>query len=331
MKTQDEFFEISAVARLTGISSHVLRVWERRYGVVEPGRSDSKRRRYNQDDIRRLSLLKTLVDNGHAISSVARLTTAQLEERLASALEARVSDDFLEVAAPAGVCRVGLIGTKIRQAVRDAAENTPAMRIVGEFQAAEEMLASLRPGSIDLIIVERDTIFPEDIAEIQDMVATMRVRRAILVYQFSREDTINPLDIKRITALRAPVDAAEIQLACIADIQLALRSGLPDGVAEASAPREFERPVGEIPPRAFSDEQLVRIAKVSSVVKCECPQHLANLLSGLIAFEKYSEQCEDRNESDAAIHAYLHRTTAQARASMEIALSEVLTQEGISI
>jgi len=333
MKTHDEFFEISAVARLTGISSHVLRVWERRYGVVEPRRSDSKRRRYNQDDIRRLSLLKTLVDNGHAISSVARLSTAQLEERLASALEARVSDDFLEVAAPAGVCRVGLIGTKIRQAVRVAAENTPAMRIVGEFQATEELLSSLRPGAIDLIIVERDTIFPEDIAEIQDMVATMRVRRAILVYQFSREDTINPLDIKRITALRAPVDAAEIQLACIADIQLALRSGLSEAAAAAAemAPRPFERPVGEIPPRAFTDEQLVRIAKISSVVNCECPQHLASLLTSLIAFEKYSEQCENRNESDAAIHTYLHRTTARARASMEIALSEVLTQEGISI
>jgi hypothetical protein len=112
---------------------------------------------------------------------------------------------------------------------------------------------------------------------------------------------------------------------------LALRSGLAETAAEVTPPPHFERPVGEIPPRAFTDEQLVRIAKVSSVVKCECPQHLANLLSGLIAFEKYSEQCEDRSESDAAIHAYLHRTTAQARASMEIALSEVLTQEGITI
>jgi len=205
------------------------------------------------------------------------------------------------------------------------------MRIVGEFQATEELLSSLRPGAIDLIIVERDTVFPEDITEIQDMVAKMRVRRAILVYQFSREDTIHPLDIKRITALRAPVDAAEIQLACIADIQLALRSGLSETAAAEMAPRPFERPVGEIPPRAFTDEQLVRIAKISSVVNCECPQHLASLLTSLIAFEKYSEQCGDRNESDAAIHTYLHRTTARARASMEIALSEVLTQEGISI
>lgn len=329
---ENEFFEISAVARLTGISSHVLRVWERRYGVVEPGRSDSKRRRYGQDDIQRLTLLKTLVDNGHAISTIARLTTAQLEDRLASALDAKVSDDLPETAAPAGVCRVGLIGIKIRPAVRGAAENTPAMRIMGEFQAAEELLATLRPGSIDLIIMERDTIFPEDISEIQELVSAMRVRRAILVYQFAREDTIQPLDIRRITALRAPVEAAEIQLACIADVHLALRSGREKAVpASGNPPLKFERSVGELPPRAFSDEQLTRIGRVSSAVKCECPQHLANLLSGLVAFEKYSEQCEDRNEGDAAIHAYLHRATAQCRSNMEAALSEVLAQEGITV
>jgi DNA-binding transcriptional MerR regulator len=334
MKTQEEeFFEISAVARLTGISSHVLRVWERRYGVVEPHRSDSKRRRYTRDDIQRLSLLKTLVDNGHAIGTIAKLGTAQLEERLSNALEARVADDSLETAAPAGVCRVVMSGTKIRQAVRSAADHTPALRIVGEFTHPEEILASLRPGSADLLILEQDTIFPEDIVAIQDLVAKIKVRRAILVYQFAREDTIQPLDIKRITALRAPVDAAEIQLACIADIQLALRSGRStQSTCEVStSPATSLRPVEEIPDRVFSDEQLVRVARISSVVKCECPQHLANLLSSLVAFERYSEQCEDRSPEDAALHAFLHRTTAECRAGMEAALAEVLTQEGIEL
>jgi DNA-binding transcriptional MerR regulator len=331
MKTQeDEFFEISAVARLTGISSHVLRVWERRYGVVEPRRSDSKRRRYNREDIQRLSLLKTLVDNGHAIGTIAKLSTEQLEERLSNVLDARVSEQSLETVAPAGVCRLALIGTKIRQAVRDASDNTPALRITGEFSTAEELNSSLRPGSADLLIIERDTIFPEDIVEIQELVASTRVRRAILVYRFAREDTIQPLDIKRITALRAPVDAAEIQLACIADIQLALRSGRAEGAA-CDTPNRSLRPPAEVPERRFSDEQLVRIARLSSIVKCECPQHLANLLSSLVAFERYSEQCEDRNTADAALHAYLHRTTASCRAGMEEALAEVLAQEGIEL
>ncbi len=330
MNTQEEeFFEISAVARLTGISSHVLRVWERRYGVVDPQRSDSKRRRYNREDIQRLGLLKTLVDHGHAIGSIAKLSTAQLEERLSQALEARVSEDSLEATAPVGVCRLAVIGAGIRQAVRTAAERSPALRIVGEFDSEQEMAESLRPSSADLLLLERPTLFPEDIQEIQDLVSGMKLRRAILVYQFASERTVEPLDIKRITALRAPVESTEIQLACIADIQLALRSGRGD---------HTERPRPEvlvddeaIPQRLFTDEQIVHASRISTVVKCECPQHLANLLSGLVAFERYSERCESRNDEDAALHAYLHRTTAQARHRMEVALSEVLAQEGIEI
>lgn len=330
--SDQEIFEISAVARLTGISSHVLRVWERRYGVVTPNRSETKRRQYTQADIQRLSLLKTLVDNGHSIGSIAKLGTDQLEERVSHVLDARASQDGLEEFAPAGVCRVGLVGTMARGAVREAADATPALTIVGEFREVDEISQSLKPGAADLLIIERDTIFPEDIVEIQELVSRQKARRAILVYHFAQEEVIQPLDIKKLTALRAPVDSSEIQLACIADIQLALRSGKQEEVPEAKAiPGTFERPTGDVPERAFSDEQLVRIASISSVVKCECPQHLANLLSGLFAFEKYSEQCEDRNEDDAKLHAFLHRTTAQCRSQMEMALSEVLTQEGIEI
>ncbi|MAS97085.1 MAG: helix-turn-helix-type transcriptional regulator [Verrucomicrobiales bacterium] len=330
---EEEFYEISAVARLTGISSHVLRVWERRYGVVEPRRSDSGRRQYTKGDIQRLALLKTLVDNGHAIGSVAKLATPQLEERLSSTLDAKVSEDGLEEEAPAGVCRIGITGTILRQVVREAAENSPALRVVGEFRDADEMLNSIRPGAIDLLIHSQDTVFPEDIENLQNVISTLQVRRAILVYQFAKEDIINPLDIRQITALRAPVDASEIQLACIADIQLALRSGrrVESEKDDSCSIREFNEKAGDIPERMYSDEQLVRISHQSSIVKCECPQHLANLLSSLLAFEKYSEQCENRNEEDAVLHSYLHKTTAQARRQMEDALSEVLEQEGITI
>ena len=331
--SDQEFFEISAVARLTGISPHVLRVWERRYQVVDPKRSETKRRQYSQEDIRRLALLKTLVDGGHAIGSVASLTTDQLEERLSNALDAKVSDDYLEEAAPAGICRIAMVGSTIRQAVREASDSTPALRVVGEFSTFEEMLESIRPGAVDLVIIAAATIFPEDVERIQNTVSQLKARRAILVYQFAKEEVIQPLDIRSITALRAPVEATEIQLACIADIQLALRSGNVRATAEALAgeSRVTSRPTGDVPERTYSDEDLVRIGRISSVVKCECPQHLANLLSSLAAFEEYSLQCEDRNEADAVLHGYLHRKTAECRAVMEIALSEVLTQEGITI
>lgn len=330
MRTQEEeFFEISAVARLTGISSHVLRVWERRYGVVDPLRSDSKRRRYNREDIQRLGLLKTLVDHGHAIGSIAKLSTEQLEERLAQALEARVSDDSPEAAVPAGVCRLAVVGGGIRQAVRGAADRSPALRIIGEFDSEEEMLERLLPGSADLLLLKRPTVFPEDIREVRDLVAAMKVRRAILIYRFASEGTVESLDGRLITALRAPVEPTEIQLACMPDIQLALKSARgTDDRPDRPGPPESDEP---IPERIFSDEQILEAGQISSVVKCECPQHLASLLIGLVAFEHYSKRCENRDDRDAALHAYLHRTTARARHEMEVALAEVLAQEGVEL
>lgn len=328
----NEYFEISAVARLTGISPHVLRVWERRYGVVEPIRSDTKRRKYTQPDIQRLSLLKTLVDNGHSIGSIASLSMEKLAERVAGVLASRVDGDNLEEHAPAGICRVAVVGNLVKKPVREAADAAPALSVIGEFSDLEAMSATLKEASADLLIVEQKTLFPEDIDTIHKVVDDQKFRRAIVVYRFAREDVVQPLDIRKITALRAPVDAAEIQLACIADVQLALRSGEKKDDAEIDDHPTFERPAGaEIPVRRYSDEQLVRISNVSSVVKCECPQHLASLLSGLAAFESYSEQCEDRSPEDAKLHAFLHETTAECRAQMESALAKVLEEEGIEV
>ena len=56
---------------------------------------------------------------------------------------------------------------------------------------------------------------------------------------------------------------------------------------------------------------------------------MASLLQSLCAFEKYSDDCEERNPEDALLHSYLHRTTAKARRSMEEALRHLILTEGI--
>jgi hypothetical protein len=83
------------------------------------------------------------------------------------------------------------------------------------------------------------------------------------------------------------------------------------------------------PPRRFDAETLAGLATASTTVRCECPHHLVQLVYGLSAFERYSAECESRNLEDAALHAYLHLTTARARALIEDALARVADGEGL--
>src|SRR6478735_6842284 len=72
-------YRIGAAARLAGVSTHALRVWERRYGVPTPGRSEGGARLYSDAEVDRLRLCKRAVDRGHAIGQIATLGRAELE------------------------------------------------------------------------------------------------------------------------------------------------------------------------------------------------------------------------------------------------------------
>lgn len=71
---------IGVVAERTGLTPDVLRVWERRYGVVEPRRSPGGQRIYSDADIERLSLLHRATRGGHGISRVASLSKPKLQD-----------------------------------------------------------------------------------------------------------------------------------------------------------------------------------------------------------------------------------------------------------
>ena len=76
-------YSIQMAARLSGVSAHVIRMWERRYAVLSPGRTASNRRLYEAQDIERLKVLRALTEQGHRIGNMASLPTAQLQELLA--------------------------------------------------------------------------------------------------------------------------------------------------------------------------------------------------------------------------------------------------------
>ena len=76
---------IKVIVNRTGLSAHVIRVWEKRYGAVTPHRTETNRRMYTDEQIERLQLLVKLTKAGYSIGQVANLDQQALEEMTASA------------------------------------------------------------------------------------------------------------------------------------------------------------------------------------------------------------------------------------------------------
>jgi DNA-binding transcriptional MerR regulator/methylmalonyl-CoA mutase cobalamin-binding subunit len=78
----DKRHNIKVAARRTGLSQHVIRIWERRYNAVTPDRTETNRRLYSDADIERLLLLRRLTESGASISQIAGLSREELLEML---------------------------------------------------------------------------------------------------------------------------------------------------------------------------------------------------------------------------------------------------------
>lgn len=71
---------IGVVSRRTGLKPDVIRAWERRYHALEPVRTETNRRRYTDEHLERLHLLRKATMSGRQIGQVADLSTQELRK-----------------------------------------------------------------------------------------------------------------------------------------------------------------------------------------------------------------------------------------------------------
>lgn len=69
----DELFPIREVSRLTGINPVTLRAWERRYGLIQPTRTESGHRLYSRADIETVNRILDWIERGVAVSKVGKI------------------------------------------------------------------------------------------------------------------------------------------------------------------------------------------------------------------------------------------------------------------
>lgn len=71
-------YHISDLERLTGIKAHTLRVWERRYKLIQPHRTDTNIRYYDDEQVKKLLKVSSLLEHGFKISKISALSEKQL-------------------------------------------------------------------------------------------------------------------------------------------------------------------------------------------------------------------------------------------------------------
>lgn len=110
---------IGVVTQRTGLTGHVLRAWERRYGVVEPERSEGGHRLYSDEDVERLKLLHELTRGGRQIGQVAHLDTEALRVLLREDQAAEATAPRSEADVPADADRAKRFQAEAFAAVGD--------------------------------------------------------------------------------------------------------------------------------------------------------------------------------------------------------------------
>ncbi len=313
-------YRIGSVSRLTGLSSHLLRMWERRYAVVTPQRSEGRNRLYSDADIAKLSLLKRLVDAGEPISTLAPLSLEQLQARLENL--GSVGDRMAaHGAAPA--LRLAVAGAGLAAALQEAADMFPEFDVVASYPSAAGIDADTASRAPDLLLLEQPTLQPDSARHVTELVRISGARHAFVVYRYAAAAAVRRLQTAVVTPVAAPLDLFGLRDRChgMGLLEPGPQAAVPEGAGTHEVP----------PPRRFSDAELRRAARLETTVQCECPLHLSQILTALCAFETYSAECESRSPKDAALHRYLHRQTAQARDLIEQALQRLIEVEGVEL
>ena len=82
MKNISNLFAIKDLENLSGIKAHTIRIWEKRYNILQPHRTDSNIRYYDVKNLQKLLNVALLYNSGYKISKIAKLTEPELQTKV---------------------------------------------------------------------------------------------------------------------------------------------------------------------------------------------------------------------------------------------------------
>jgi MerR family transcriptional regulator, light-induced transcriptional regulator len=316
---------IGAVSALSGVPVPTLRVWEIRYGTFSPRMSGGGQRSYSDDDVLRATLLKRLTEQGHAISSIANHDAAKLnallQQHRATQQNTRgwlsAAKDAETQAAQAVVIGLGLAARLASKKLKDVFSSTN-LRVTDIYADLDTALAAPLTTPPQFLLMQVNSLHALVQVDLHRLIAKSNIPQVIVLYRFGQEKVVESMKRADMVVRREPVSDQELT-----------------DLISASLIMDAPRAMGQaglgaiIPPRKYDDATLARMAAISTNVLCECPRHVAEIISQLVSFEPYSQECLNKSTEDAHLHAYLHSVSGSARALFEHALQKVAEHEGL--
>ena len=312
-------YGIGTVARLTGLKPDTLRVWERRYGLGASYKTPSGRRQYTQADLEHLQLIAALVNDGARIGEIAASDRKTLEHLV------RGRGKHLERQIPAGKPRVVFIGTELCSWLDKHQGCISGVSALLIRKNAGEAMEAVRTGKLDLgedpivmLVADCATLSTPQIDAVESLAHSLGTQRFMVTYRLANERWLSELNRRGAQTLEFPAEPARFAYEMgqlLVDMEIS----------------EGDINLGELvksKARVYSDEELAAAGQLKSLLNCECPRHIVDLLQQLNRFEQYSTESAVENWTDAAVHSCIYAYTNQARYLMEKALKAIIDERG---
>lgn len=228
------------------------------------------------------------------------------------------------------VLRVALLGDTYPSQFRENPQALKDLEVVWNGTSMEAFRAEVPARQPQVLVLDFADLSKVPEGQISMLVEQTGASRAIVTYRFAQRALVAKHGAsERVRMLQGPVS---LNLLRAHVFLFTLDDKLPAKRSSGDAPMSpMPSPIPIPKPARYTPEQLGKLMEISTAVQCECPNHLAQLVTGLQAFESYSKQCENRDDKDREIHMLLYRQTAIARAVMEEALSALVKHERIQL
>lgn len=328
LQNPSALYRIGSVSKLSGVPVPTLRIWQTRYNAFEPTTTHGQHRLYQEEDVRKAVLLKTLTTLGHGIRLIAGLPAVQLQHMLHTVQDLKRPLRPSETPHTSIWAVVGLsLAERLQSDALKATGPGPALPIRQVWEDLGVALQSTPPHMpsqvlhpIDVLWVAVNSLNAQTAQNILALEHQQGAKLTVVFYGFGQNSAVALLENA----------ACQVHRNTLSDAALAqiVQSTRPVNMPTLRLLEGLQQP---IPPRQYSDAVLQRVVNIPSQVLCECPRHVAELIGLLGRFEDYSLDCLNQSTKDSALHTQLNTVAATARALFEEALLMVATHEGISL